>query len=325
MRRSLAYVLPLLVSMLACPFAHGQQYPARTVRIVVPYSAGGPVDVLTRGLARRLSELWGQAVIVDNKPGANEIIAAQSVAAAPPDGYTLLMASDATLSLNQFLYAKLPYDPLTAFTPVTGVAVSNLTFFVPAALPVNTLREFVELAKKQPKKLAYGTSGIGTSTHLAMVWFEARTGITLIHVSYKGLAPVIQDMLAGQLQAAFGAASAVASQVKAGKLKALAISGSRRAKLLPDTPTFTEAGFENIDATLVIGLLGPHGMPPDLVAKIAHDVGDAVREPAFREKYLDSVAFDLFVDTPERFAAYLAKDRAKQEQRVKLSGVKLEQ
>ena len=325
MLKSVAYLVAMVGWLLVSPIAHAQQYPTKAVRIVVPYSAGGPVDVLTRGLAQRLSEVWAQPVIVDNKPGGNEIVAAQSVAAAPPDGYTLMMASDATLTLNQFLYNKLPYDPKTAFTPVTGVALSNLTFFVPASLPVNTLREFVELAKKQPKALAYGTSGQGTSTHLAMVWLESRTGIALNPVSYKGLAPVIQDMLGGQLQAAFGAASAVAPQVKAGKLKALAISGSRRAKLLPDAPTFVEAGFDNIDATLLIGLIGPRGMPKDLVDRIARDVARVAQEPAFREKYLDSVAFDLFVDTPDNFAAYLVKERVKQEQRVKLSGVKLEQ
>ena len=315
----------LVLAVLVFPLAHGQPFPSKAVKIIVPYSAGGPVDVLTRGLGQRLGEIWGQPVIIDNKPGGNEIIGAQALATAPPDGYTLMMASDATLTLNQFLYSKLPYDPVGAFTPITGVALSNLVFFVPATPPVGSLREFVDLAKKNPKGFAYGTSGIGTSTHLSMVWFESRTGIALNHVSYKGLAPVIQDMLGGQLQAAFGAASAVTPQVKAGKLKALAISGSRRAKLLPDAPTFAEAGFEGVDATLLIGLLGPRGIAPELAERIARDVARVAQEPAFREKYLDSVAYDYFVDTPAQFAAYLARERVKQEQRVKLSGIKLEQ
>ena len=318
-------ILFVLAMVLALPFAHGQPFPAKTVKIIVPYSAGGPVDVLTRGLGQRLSEIWGQPVIIDNKPGGNEILGAQALATAAPDGYTLMMASDATLTLNQFLYSKLPYDPVTAFTPITGVALSNLVFFVPTTPPVRSLGEFVDLAKKSPKGLAYGTSGNGTSTHLSMVWFESQTGIKLNHVSYKGLAPVIQDMLGGQLQAAFGAASAVAPQVTAGKLKALAISGSRRAKLLPDAPTFAEAGFKGVDATLLMGLLGPRGMPAELAERIARDVARVAQEPAFREKYLDSVAYDYFVDTPAQFAAYLVKERVKQEQRVKLSGVKLEQ
>jgi tripartite-type tricarboxylate transporter receptor subunit TctC len=324
MRRRVIHALAALASIAVSPMAIGQQFPMKAVRIVVPYSAGGPVDVLARGLAQKLSEAWGKPVIIDNKPGGNEIIAAQSVAVSPRDGYTLMMASDATLTQNEFLYSKLPYDPRNAFTPVTGVASSNLVFFVPATLPVSSLREFVELAKKQPKELAYGTSGTGTSTHLAMVWLEHRTAISLNHVSYRGLAPVIQDILGGQLQAAFGAGSAVAPQVKAGKLKALAISGARRAKLLPDTPTFVEAGFESIDANLVIGLIAPRGVRPEIVEGIARDVARIAQEPAFREKYLDSVAFDPLTGTPDQFAAFLAQDRLKQQERIKISGVKLD-
>jgi tripartite-type tricarboxylate transporter receptor subunit TctC len=325
MLKSVAYLVAMVGWLLVSPIAHAQQYPTKAVRIVVPYSAGGPVDVLTRGLAQRLSEIWAQPVIVDNKPGGNEIVAAQSVAAAPPDGYTLMMASDATLTLNQFLYNKLPYDPNTAFTPVTGVALSNLAFFVPASLPVNTLREFVELAKKQPKALAYGTSGQGTSTHLAMVWLESRTGIALNPVSYKGLAPChpghARRAAAGRLRRRVRRRSAGQGREAQG-VGDLRIP-SREAP--SDAPTFVEAGFDNIDATLLIGLIGPRGMPKDLVDRIARDVARVAQEPAFREKYLDSVAFDLFVDTPDNFAAYLVKERGKQEQRVKLSGVKLEQ
>jgi tripartite-type tricarboxylate transporter receptor subunit TctC len=318
-------VLVVLAAMLAFPQASGQQFPAKPVRIIVPYTAGGPVDVLARGLGQRLSETWRQPVVVDNKPGGNEILGAQALIASRPDGYTLMMASDATLSLNQFLYNKLPYDPVADFTPITGVAASNLVLFVPASLPAGTLREFVELAKKNPKGFSYGTSGTGTSTHLSMVWFESRTGIELNHVAYKGLAPVIQDMLGGQLQAAFGAASPVAPQVKAGKLRALAISGTRRASLLPDTPTFAESGVDGVDAVLQIGLLGPRGMPRELSEKIARDVGRVAQDPVFRERFLDSVGYDLTVDTPEGFAAFLARERVKQEQRVKLSGVRLDQ
>lgn len=314
-----------MVAVLALPQAQAQPFPAKPVRIVVPYTAGGPVDVLARGLGQRLGEIWGQPVIIENKPGGNEILGAQAVVASRPDGYTLMMASDATLSLNQFLYSKLPYDPVADFTPITGVAASNLVLFVPAALPANTLRDFVELAKKSPKAFSYGTSGTGTSTHLSMTWFESRAGIELNHVAYKGLAPVIQDMLGGQLQVAFGAASPVAPQVKAGKLRALAISGARRASLLPDTPTFAEAGFNGVDAVLQIGLLGPRGMSREIAEKIARDVGRVAQEPVFRERFLDSVAYDLTVDSPEGFAAFLARERVKQEQRVKLSGVKLDQ
>jgi tripartite-type tricarboxylate transporter receptor subunit TctC len=324
-------ILPNLVALATClalalagATAQAQSYPSKSVRIVIPLSPGGPVDVITRALSVKLSELWGQSVVIDNRPGANEIIGAENVAGSKGDGYTLFMATDPSISQNQFLFSKLPYDPVNAFVPVTQLALANMALFVPASLPVNTMKEFVDYAKQNPGKLAYGSTGIGNVTHLSMAWVESRTGIQLNHVPYKGLAPVIQDMLAGQVQAAFGALSVLEPHIKGGKIKALAISGSQRPKLLPNLPTISEAGFENIDANFTIALLAPRDTPKDIVTKIASDIRKIVRDPAFRERYIDSFAFDLVTSTPDEFAAYIVKDRVRQEQRIKVSGAKLD-
>jgi len=316
--------LSVLALLLAATGASAQNYPTKPVRIVVPLSPGGPVDVITRALSARLTELWGQPVVIDNKPGANEIVGAENVANAKGDGYTLFMATDPSISQNQFLYSKLPYDPINAFAPVTRVALANMALFVPASLPANNLKEFIAYAKQKPGKIPYGSTGIGNATHLSMAWLENRTGITLNHIPYKGLAPVIQDMLSGQVEAAFGALSVLEPHIKAGKIKALAISGTERPKLLPNVPTITEAGYENIDANFNIALLAPRDTPKELVNKIANDVRKIIREPAFREKYIDGFAFELVASTPEEFAAYIVKDRIRQEQRIKISGAKLD-
>lgn len=314
----------LTAALVLCTTAIAQTYPTKPVRIVVPLSPGGPVDVITRALAVKLTEVWGQPVVVDNRPGANEMVGAENVANSKGDGYTLFMATDPSISQNQFLYAKLPYDPINAFAPISRIALANMVLFVPASLPVNNVKEFVEYAKQQPGKIPYGSTGIGNATHLSMAWLENRTNISLIHVPYKGLAPVIQDMLAGQVQAAFGALSVLEPHIKAGKIKALAISGSQRPKLLPSLPTLVESGFENIDANFNIALFAPRETSKELVARIARDVQKIVRDPAFRERYIDGYAFDLIASTPEEFSSYIVRDRVRQEQRIKISGAKLD-
>ncbi|MDB5850354.1 MAG: tripartite tricarboxylate transporter substrate binding protein [Rhodoferax sp.] len=312
------------MGLLGSTAAQAQPYPAKPVRIVVPLSPGGPVDVIARALGARLTEVWGQGVRIDNRPGVNEVVGAENVATSRGDGYTLFLATDPSISQNQFLYSKLPYDPINAFAPISRIATANMALFVPASLPVNNLKEFVDYAKARPGAVPYGSTGIGNATHLSMAWLENRTGMTLIHVPYKGLAPVIQDMLAGQVQAAFGALSVVEPYIKSGKLKALVISGAQRPKLLPTVPTLVESGFENIDANFTIGLFAPRGTPREIVNKVAADVQRILREPAFREKYIDGFAFDLVASTPDEFAAYIVTDRVRQEQRIKISGAKLD-
>lgn len=319
-------VVAALAAVMTCGLAsaQGEPWPSKPVRIVVPYSAGGPVDALGRALAAKLSTLWGQQVIVDNKPGGNEVIGASNVAKSAGDGYTLMLATDPTMSLNPYLFTKLQYDPVKELTPITRVAVSNMAFVVPASLPVNTLKEFVVYAKANPDKISYGSSGIGNGTHLSLAWFATENQIKMAHIPYKGLAPAIQDMLGGNIQATVGAVSVIMPFVEAKKVKVLAISGNRRAQSLPAVPTFAEAGFPTMEASFYFGLVAPSGISNTTRDKIAADVRKIVLDDQFRKTNLDSFALEPIADTPQEFASFLVRDRSTAALKVKSSGASLD-
>jgi tripartite-type tricarboxylate transporter receptor subunit TctC len=314
----LCAAVPFTSAMAATP------YPTKPVRLVVPYAAGGPVDSLARALAVSLSSAWGQQVIVDNRPGANEIIGATNVAKSQPDGYTLMLATDPSLSLNPYLFKKLSYDPLKELVPVTRVAVSNMALVVPTSLPVNNLKEFVAYAKANPGKLSYGSSGIGNGTHLSVAQFARDNQLEMTHIPYKGLAPTLQDMLGGSIQAAVGAVSVIAPFAQDGKLKVLGVSGPRRASSLPIVPTFTEAGFPKFEASFYFGIVAPAGIDPEIRAKVAADVKKIAGQPEFRATNLDKFALDSVLDTPAEFEAFLAKDRAAAQAKITASGAQLD-
>lgn len=321
-------ILATLVGALLCsaaPFASAATaYPTKPVRLVVPYAAGGPVDSLARALAVSLSSAWGQQVIVDNRPGANEIIGATNVAKAPADGYTLMLATDPSLSLNPYLFKKLSYDPIKELIPVTRVAVSNMALVVPNTLPVNNLKEFVAYAKANPGKLSYGSSGVGNGTHLSVAQFARDNQLEMTHVPYKGLAPTLQDMLGGNIQAAVGAVSVIAPFSQDGKLKVLGVSGPRRASSLPNVPTFTEAGYPKFEASFYFGIVAPAGIDPEIRAKVAADVKKIASQADFRATNLDKFALDSVLDTPAEFEAFLAKDRAAAQVKITASGAQLD-
>ncbi len=299
-------------------------YPNKPVRLVVPYAAGGPVDSMARALAVSLGTAWGQQIIVDNRPGANEIIGATNVAKSPPDGYTLMLATDPTLSLNPYLFKKLSYDPLKELIPVTRVAVSNMALVVPTSLPVNNLREFVAYAKANPQRLSYGSSGVGNGTHLSVAQFARDNALDMTHVPYKGLAPTLQDMLAGSIHAAVGAVSVIGPFVQDGRLKVLGVSGPRRASSLPNVPTFTEAGFPKFEASFYFGVLAPAGLEPAIRNKIAADIKKVASQPDFRAANIERFALDSVLDTPAQFEAFLAKDRAAAQAKITNSGAQLD-
>jgi tripartite-type tricarboxylate transporter receptor subunit TctC len=303
---------------------HAQSFPSKPVRIVVPYAAGGPVDTLARALGTQLGELWKQPVIVDNKPGANEIIGATAVAKSEPDGHTLILATDPTLSLNPFLFKKLSYDPLKELAPITRVAVSNMALVVPANMPANSMKDFVAYAKANPGKVSYGSSGIGNGTHLAMADFSRANQVEMVHVPYKGLAPTLQDMMAGNIQAAVGAVSVIAPFATTGKLKVLGISGPKRAAALPDAPTFAEAGFPKFEASFYFALITQSGVSAEIKNKIAADVKRVVSDPKFRSDYLDKFALEPVLDTPAEFARYLDGHREMAKAIITSSGAQLD-
>jgi tripartite-type tricarboxylate transporter receptor subunit TctC len=304
--------------------AQGQTYPAKPIRVVVPYTAGGPADLLVRGMGQKLSESFGQQIVVENKPGANEIIAAQDAAKAAPDGYTYLLASDAVFSLNSYLYSKLPYDPVKDLVPVSKLVNANLMLVARPDFPAGSVKELVAHAKANPGKLNYGSVGAGGVNHLAMAWFNTQQGLDMQHVPYKGLVQGLQDIMTSRLDVMFAVIGGAAPHLKAGKLKGLAVSGKARSAQIPNVPTFAEAGFPAFDASFYFGLAAPAGTPKDMVAKFAAESAKIVNTSEFREKYLNNLGFEPVGDTPEQFAAFLKQDREIAAKKVKASGAKLD-
>jgi tripartite-type tricarboxylate transporter receptor subunit TctC len=309
---------------LAPALVQAQPYPTKPVRIVVPYTAGGPADLLVRGIGQKLTDAWGQQIVVENKPGANEIIAAQDVAKSPADGYNFLLASDAVFSLNAYLYSKLPYDPVKDFAPVSRLVNANLMLVARPDFPASTVRELVDYAKKNPGKLNYGSVGAGGVNHLAMAWFNTQNGLDMQHVPYKGLVQGLQDIMTNRLDVMFAVIGGAAPHLKAGKMKGLATSGKTRNALIPDVPTFAEAGYPNFDASFYFGLAAPAGTPREMVAKMAEEAGKIVRTAEFKEKYLFNLGFEAVGDSPAEFASYLKQDRELAAKKVQASGAKLD-
>jgi len=304
--------------------ASAQSFPSKPVRIVVSYPAGGPVDVMARALAAGLQPEWGQPVLVENRPGANAIIGTDYVAKQPGDGHTLLFANDPSLSANQYLYSKLPYNPEKDLVPVAMVASTTLILTVNAALPANNLRELIDLAKKKPGELSYGSFGPGSVTHLDTEAFATASGIKLLHVPYKGTADVVQAQMAGQITMALGAIGPVMGLIKSGKLKAIGVASLQRQPLVPDVPTLHESGLPNFEARSWFGIAAPAATPRPVIDKIAADVRRIAAQPEYRKKYILDQGLDVLDLGPDQFAEYLVKDRAKYAQRIKNANVRLD-
>ena len=266
----------VLLALLAVPLASlvgpapaaAQAFPNKPVRLVVPFPPGGPLDTVGRALAQKLTEAWGQSVIVDNRPGAGGNIGADLVAKAAPDGYTVVMGALSTHAVNPSLYAKMPYDAVKDFAPITLVAITPNVLVVNPSLPVNSVRELVAYAKANPGKLAFGSGSNGSAGHLAGELFKADTGTDLLHVPFKGAAPAMQALLSGDIQLMFDNLASASAQVKAGKLKALAVTTARRSPLAPDLPTMAESGVPGFDISTWFGLLAPAGTPPEIVGQV---------------------------------------------------------
>jgi tripartite-type tricarboxylate transporter receptor subunit TctC len=312
------------VTVLAVGVTHAQPYPNKPVRIVVPYTPGGPADVLVRGLGQKLSEKWGQQIVVENKPGANEIVAAEAVAKSAPDGYTFLLASDAVFTLNSSLYSKLPYDAVKDFVPVSKLVTANLMLVARPDFPANSVKELAEYARANPGKISYGSVGAGGVNHLPMAWFANQNNLKMEHVPYKGLVQALQDMIAGRLDVMYAVIGGALPFVQSNKVKGIAQSGSARSTIIPNVPTFAEAGFPAFDASFYFALAAPTGTPRDIVARLATDASEIVRSAEFREKYLTNLGFEPVGDTPEQFAAFLVNDRKLGAEKVKVSGAKLD-
>lgn len=296
----------------------------RPIRLLVPYAPGGSTDVLARSLAESLRKSLGQPVIVENKPGANTAIAAQALAAAPPDGNTVLLATAATVVLNPLLSAKLAYDPERDFVPVARVAITPLVIVVKPDSAAHTLADLIGQAKAQPGKLNFASTGMGSSLHLAGELLQAETGTQIVHVPYKGSALALTGLLGGETQFFIDAVGSSLPLVKGGKLRALAVTSAQRLPALPDVPTVAESGLAGFEVTTWFGLVVPAKTPEAVVARLGAAVAQAVRDKAFREQF---EALGMIVPEPmgpQPFAAYIKADHAKWAPLIKAKNIKLD-
>jgi len=322
--KTLRRALVLATAGLLCAQAAAQGFPSKPVRLIVPTAAGGPVDGVARGLAERLSKIWNQPVVVDNRPGGNEIIGADLVAKAPADGYTILFGTDGTFSNNQFMFSNMPFNPVTDLIPISRTTFIHMVFIVPGELPVKDLKEFVALIKANPGKYAYASGGIGSATHIYFNAFLLQNDLQMTHVPYQGIAPAIQGMLNGSVVAFMAGATAATPYLASGKMKILAVNGDKRAKSLPNVPTLAEAGFPKSEMYLYLGLAVPKGTPRPIIDEIASAHRKVLSDREFVEKVLDTFAFEPITETPEQFAAFLVKERVKKEKDIREANVKLD-
>lgn len=321
--KTLAAML-LATASLTAGTAFGQNFPDKPVKIVVPFTAGGLADVLARGLANELSKTWPQPVVVENKPGANTIIAAEFTSRSAADGYTLLLANDPTVSSNQYLYNKLPYDPVKDFLPVINIAATQEVLVVSEAFKGRTVADLIAQAKAKPGQITYGSYGPGSKAHLDAEDFSHLAGVKLNHIPYKGVADVMGALTSGQIDMAFSGMPPSLTMVKGGKVRALAIAAPQRSKLLPDVPTTAEAGVANFESSAWFGLIAPAATPKAVVDKIAADVAKVISRADFQEKYISGVGLVLLNQGPQPFADFLVKDRAAYAKSVKNVNVKLD-
>ncbi|SFN54672.1 tripartite tricarboxylate transporter substrate binding protein [Variovorax sp. OV329] len=313
-RFAIAAAIALLATAPAPSIA--QTYPARPVTLVVPFPPGGGTDTGARVIAEQLGKRWGQPVVVDNKGGAAGQIGADHVAKAKPDGYTLLLGNIGTQAINPSLYAKLPYDPDTAFAPVSLVAELPLAMMVNPSLPAKTPAEFIALARSKPGQLTYSSSGAGGAPHLVTEMFKDQTGTFVVHAPYRGGGPAIADLIAGHVQLSFMTLLEASGHVKAGKLRALAVTGDKRVPALPDVPTLSETVLPGFDAISWIGLLAPAGTPKDIVDKIAADVRAVLADDAVKARIV-ALGGVPRATTPQEFAKLIANDRQRYAQVIR--------
>ena len=306
-RRTLAAALAcVFASMLAPSAAWSQAWPSKTVKIVVPYPAGGGTDVMARFLAQKFSEMWGQPVVVENKGGAGGNIGADQVAKSTPDGYTLVMMPS-NLSINPSLFDKTPWDAVKDFSPIGTVATSPIMVGVSAGVPANSIRELIALAKAKPGTLNYISCGGGSPQHIAGEMFNAMAGVQMQHVPYKGCGAAIPDAVAGVVQVLFSTVANMNPHIKSGKLKGFAVAGARRSELVPDVPTVSEAGLPGYNFDVWFGLLAPAKTPRDVIVKINRDINSLLAQKDVKER-LQGQFYDVMPGTPEQFATLIEKD-----------------
>lgn len=300
--------------------ACAQDYPTRLIRIVVAQAPSSGPDLAARTLGQKLTESWGQQVIVDNRPGANGIIGGEMVAKAKPDGYTLLLGVPSAITVNQFVYKKMPYDPVRDLAPVTQIATNTFGVVINPTLPATSIKALVALAKARPGELSYASAGIGNLTHLAGELFSQATGTKMLHVPYKGTTPAQVDVMSGQATLLFVSMRGVAEHVDAGKLRLLATMGDKRDPAFAKFPTLVESGYPGLVVIGWNGLLAPAGTPPDILNKLSREIGRHLSVPEFRDR-MASLGADPSPSTPEAFAAMIKAEAAKWQKVIRAIGL----
>ncbi len=304
--------------------AAAQTWPTKPVRIVVAYPPGGGIDVIGRQLAEKLGAAWGQPVVVENRPGANTIVATDAVAKSAPDGYTILLTTDATFSINPHLYSSLPFDTQRDFVPVTMLVLLQQLLIAHPLFPANSLNELIQLAKAKPGSINYASYGSGSQPHLSGEMLKNKAGIDIVHVPYKGISLAVPAVMAGEVQLTFAGIASSMAPLKAERVKAIAIGGVQRSPLLPQVPTFMELGFPEVETHAWFGLFLPAGSPKEVVARIYQDTKKILDDPDFRQKQLIDRGYEVVGSSPDDFAAYIRKDSANRARAVKVSGAKAE-
>ena len=309
-----------IAALLFATLAASQDYPSRPIRLIVPFPPGGSTDILARALGDKLAQGLGQPVVIDNRPGAGGSIGAEAVARAAPDGYTLMMGHLGTLAVNPSIYKSLPYDPVRSFAPVSLMAIVPSVLVVNPSLPVASAAELIAYAKSHPGKLAYGSAGSGSTSHLTTEYFKLVTGIDILHVPYKGVGPMLTDLVSGQLSMGLNGAPAVMQHVNAGRLRALAVTSSKRLEALPQVPTLDEAGVRGFDASGWYGVVAPAGTPQAIVARLNGEIARAIQSAELRSR-LDSEGALPAPGTPEAFGAFIRAEIARWDAVLKRAGV----
>ena len=319
MRRAWAGVL-----VAALPLgASAQTWPAKPVRLIVPFAPGGAVDVTARTIAQSLTARLGQQVLVDNRGGAGGNIGVEVAAKSPPDGYTLVMATSGQIAINPHMYSKLPFDPVKDLAPITPAGQAVNALCVHPSLPARSVKEFIALAKSQPGKLNFATGGIGASDHIATELFMSLTGVKMVHVPYKGGAPAMVDLLAGNVDVGFSTVATAMGPIKAGRLRPLGVTSGKRFELLPDVPTIAEAGVPGYESVSWYGLFAPAGTPPEIIRRLNAETVAVLQTEDVRRRLTESGVLPVS-STPESFASYVTTEIARWGKLIRANGIKAE-
>jgi len=315
--------LPAAWLLFFATLSFAQGYPSKPLRLITPVSAGSAVDTVARVVGQKLSDSWGQQVVIDNRIGANGIIGTEAAAKSPADGYTLYLGNDAMLATNPNLYTKLPYDPIRDFAPVTLAASIPLVLVVHSSLPVKSVQELIAFAKAHPGELNYASSGNGSPQHLPMEMLKAATGIRVVHVPYKGLIPALNDVVGGQVPMMFAGMSGALPHIQSGRLRAIAVGGAKRSPALPAVPTVAQAGVAGFSYAAWTGFLVPAGTPKEIIARLHAEITRILALPDVHDK-LTGLGFELVGGTPDEFGALIRSDIARVGKVLKQAGIRVE-